>query len=516
MELGHGASTAFKEVEKDYMLVAVLGLLGTLLFVVLLRLYSALSSPLRGLPGPWSTPFSRLWFLREVWYGTFHITDIKLHEKLGAIIRIAPNQYSLDDPDAVQLIYGSKAGFTKSHWYTAGEVPGNPNPNIFSDLNNERHAFNRRKISSAYSMTSLLKLEPFINRCTAILQQRLDDFASHDLVVDVCHWMQCYAFDVIGEITLGKRFGFLDAGEDIGGIMQSLESSLFYTARVGVCNEWHPILFYLNAMLAPNMKGLVYTMNFIKQTVDARLKLSKGVLPPKDHNEAEDFITRFQRIAEEDPGKMTKDDIWMSCTANIGAGSDTTAVSLTAVVYFVFSHPGVLGRLRAELDDAAKRGELSGVITFKEAQKLPYLQAVLKESMRMHPAVGLPLGRLVPAGGATISGHYFPAGTTVGINPWVAHRNKAVFGPDADVFRPERWLEAPETVKKREAYFLTFGAGTRTCLGKNISILELSKVIPMIVQKYDFEPLVPGQPLTTENVWFVKPKNFNCRVRRRF
>lgn len=56
------------------------------------------------------------------------------------------------------------------------------------------------------------------------------------------------------------------------------------------------------------------------------------------------------------------------------------------------------------------RAELSQVIAFKEAQKLPCLQAVLKESMRMHPAVGLPLGRVVPEAGAVIAGQYFPAG----------------------------------------------------------------------------------------------------------
>lgn len=192
--------------------------------------------------------------------------------------------------------------------------------------------------------------------------------------------------------------------------MQSLESTLFYTARMGIYNELHNIAFYLNSMLAPNQKGLIYTMNFIKQTVEARLKASKVGLAPEDNNEAEDFITKFQRISEETPGKFTRDDIWMSCSANIGAGSDTTAVSLTSVIYFLSTHPDVLSKLRDEISEAAKRAELSEVITFKEAQKLPYLQAVLKESMRMHPAVGLPLGRVVPKAGAEIAGHYFPAG----------------------------------------------------------------------------------------------------------
>ena len=99
-----------------------------------------------------------------------------------------------------------------------------------------------------------------------------------------------------------------------------------------IYNELHNIAFYLNSMLAPNQKGLIYTINFIKQTVEAHLKATKEGLLPKGDNEAENFITKFQRIAEEIPGKFTRDDIWMPCFANIGAGSDTTAVSLTSVI----------------------------------------------------------------------------------------------------------------------------------------------------------------------------------------
>lgn len=68
----------------------------------------------------------------------------------------------------------------------------------------------------------------------------------------------------------------------------------------------------------------------------------------------------------------------------------------------------------------------------------------MREALRMHPAVGQLLERIVPAGGATIDGVHLPAGTIVGINPWVAARDPAVYGSDAEVFRPERWIDADE------------------------------------------------------------------------
>ncbi len=97
-----------------------------------------------------------------------------------------------------------------------------------------------------------------------------------------------------------------------------------------------------------------------------------------------------------------------------------------------------------EILDFDARGELSDYVTYYEAQKMPYFQACMREALRMHPAVGQLLERVVPKGGATIDDIQLPPGTIVGINPWVAARDEAVYGYDADVFRPERWIDADE------------------------------------------------------------------------
>ncbi len=91
-----------------------------------------------------------------------------------------------------------------------------------------------------------------------------------------------------------------------------------------------------------------------------------------------------------------------------------------------------------------------------------------------------------PRNGAEISGHFFPAGTVVGLNCWTAHYNEDVYGPDAKEFRPERWMqgeletesEHKERVQAVEAYYLPFGLGSRTCIGRHISFLEMSKILP--------------------------------------
>ena len=100
-------------------------------------------------------------------------------------------------------------------------------------------------------------------------------------------------------------------------------------------------------------------------------------------------------------------------------------------------------------------GKYSEPVTYRQSLQMPYLQAVLKEALRIHPATGLPLGRQVPEGGASICGSFFPAGTVVGVNSWVAHANKGVFGSDADQFRPERWLVEKQEYAVLDQYFLS-------------------------------------------------------------
>jgi len=155
-----------------------------------------------------------------------------------------------------------------------------------------------------------------------------------------------------------------------------------------------------------------------------------------------------------------------------------------------------------ELDSKDREGffgdKEKGVVTWAESQGLPYLDACIKESFRLHPAPGLPIERIVPPQGAEIAGHFIKGGTIVGCNAWVVHRRPEIFGEDVEVFRPERWIEGDEKkIKEMGATLLHFGMGARTCIGKNISLLEIYKVIPTVLRR--FEVCCSSLPLEGEN-----------------
>lgn len=122
--------------------------------------------------------------------------------------------------------------------------------------------------------------------------------------------------------------------------------------------------------------------------------------------------------------------------------------------WHILSSPAVYAKIVAEMEAAVRDGVVprDGNVGWAEAQNLPYVQACLKEAMRVRPAVGLNITRVVPPEGAELDGHRFPGGVTVAANGWVLHRDREVFGADADEFRPERWVESEERGRRMERY----------------------------------------------------------------
>lgn len=186
------------------------------------------------------------------------------------------------------------------------------------------------------------------------------------------------------------------------------------------------------------------------------------------------------------------------CASLIIAGSDSTAISLSSIFYYLVQNPRVYQKLMLEIDAADTAGALAqsydstgdgDVVPFPAAKRLAYLDAVITEAFRMHPAVSLLLERVVPPGGTTICGDFIPGGTVVGCNAWVIHQSKEVFGQDADIYRPERWLETeganPVKLSKMRQCMFQFGAGSRTCIGRNISLMETYKMVPSFLRKFE-------------------------------
>ncbi|OHE96886.1 cytochrome P450 oxidoreductase [Colletotrichum orchidophilum] len=483
-------------------------------------------SPLRSVPGPSLARFTDFWYFHHVKQGDFEKVNQKLHEQYGPIVRYGPNRYSINDAEATKTVYGHGTDFQKSEWYSSFQ-PNDDLWNLFSERSAKRHARNRRFYTNAYSMTSLVNYEPYVDECGALFAQRLSEFAKVGAMMDIGHWFQCFAFDAIALMTYGKRLGFLDRGEDVAQVIHHLNQSLDYMSLAGIFPLVHKYITpILNKVLPSRSMGakVLYVLTFTAKTIEEEQASPKPVIDVKGAEDGaavgEAFLTKFLAKHSSNSDEFTSWHLLNGCMSNMVAGSDTTGISISAILYHLLKNPETMTKLQEELDDFTRRGELSPSPTFKESQKLPYLQAVIKEALRVHPAAGLPLERIVPKGGVTIGGRFFPEGSVVGINAWVQHRNKVFYGEDADSFNPDRWLiedEAKLSVMNRN--WMPFGLGSRTCIGKNVSILEMSKLIPRIIRDFEFKlegnAAAPGGSWTTHNAWFVKPRGFHVSVKSR-
>ncbi|KAJ5908325.1 hypothetical protein N7495_001007 [Penicillium taxi] len=500
------------------------------LFIVcqaLRRLSHVLFDSLGDIPGPIWTRFFSIWYFNRVIQGNFEHDNFHLHQKYGPVVRIAPNQYSINDLSAIKTVYGTRSRFAKSAWYDGWRHP--QQWTVFSDRDINRHAETRKRFTGLYAMSSVMHYETFVDHCADIFIKRMSDFADKRQTVNLGHWFQCYAFDVIGNITFGDTFaqtpsqysdlqlGFLDRGDDINGAIDAVDKVMKYSTLIGIYPEWHPRIFgLLRKLQLSGANGMAFISNFVREKIRLREeKFDDSSKAASETVETQDFLDKLILARNKDPERLTGFHLFIMSQSNMTAGSDTTAISLSAIIWYLAQNPEVLTKLRNEIEIFTVQGHCSINMTFKESQEMPYFQAVIKEALRMHSAVGLPLWRVVPPGGADIGGRFFPEGTVVGVNPWVAHYDERVF-PNAKTFQPERWLEAesdPERLKEMNSMYMPFGLGSRTCLGRHIAILEISKLIPRIVRDYDITPL--RKNWTTQNYWFVKPTDFEVKVQRK-
>ncbi|OTA99734.1 hypothetical protein M426DRAFT_76178 [Hypoxylon sp. CI-4A] len=459
---------------------------------------------LRRVPGPFVASFSNLWKLRAAWNKNMHRENVRVHEDYGPIVRIGPNHVSVADPESMRVIYGVQKVFPKTAFYPLAEAAyqGKFLPTLHMKL--------KRGSARAFSMDTVVGLEPFADKCISVLISRLRDIAKEDpkASINPVDWMQYFAFDVLGEINFSKDLGFLEKGDDVDGILAAIGGVLVYVSLVGQIPLLHRFLLGnpIFEKFLPALEKTNQVLQFSLQQIEER---QRNPVPRKD------ILSQLLETHNNDPESLSMREIIAITTTNVIAGSDTTAVSLASVLYYLSRYPYAKEKLVQEIDDAARDGRASNPVTYAEATKLPYLSAVIDEAMRMHSATGFILERRVPKGGVELHGIHLPENTIVGTNGWVLHRNKDVFGEDVHSFRPERWIDGDAAqIKEMRRNLFSFGHGPRSCIGKNISILEMWKVVFELYRNFDIDLASKGEWKVAGH-WFTPQSNVRMTFKPR-
>jgi cytochrome P450 len=215
-------------------------------------------------------------------------------------------------------------------------------------------------------------------------------------------------------------------------------------------------------------------------------------------NHHADLLSMLMGAMDEDGSQMTPKQLRDETMTLFLAGHETTALTLSWTWYLLSQNPEAEARLEEEL-----RGVLAGrTPEVADLMRLPYLQAVLTEVLRLYPpAYMLARTSIAPC---TIAGYDIPVGTTVLMSQWLLHRDARYFD-EPDAFRPERWLDGLADRLPAGVYF-PFGDGPRRCIGQGFALLEAALVVATIAQRFRF-CLVPGHPVEPEPLVTLRPRH---------
>ncbi|KAK3994997.1 putative cytochrome P450 pisatin demethylase-like protein [Cladorrhinum sp. PSN332] len=467
----------------------------------------------RHVPGPFFATISNFPRLKWAWSGQAHRTHLQLHNRHGKLVRIGPNCISVGDPREIQKIYGIAARMQKSDYYTVLQPMsrGKTVQGLFNTQDETLHRAMKRPIAGYYSMTNLVEFEPYVDTTIRFFLKRLEEVQKQSQkACDLGTWLQWFAFDVMGELTFSKRLGFLDEAKDVDGIMASISNIFQYSSWVGQM-PWLDKLWvknpYIRRFLPESTSPVVA---FALERARERANIFDVEKGGNKYN-SKDFMSRFLDARANNP-EIPEWFVTAWATSNVLAGSDTTAIMMRSIFYFLLKNPESLKKLMDELKEARREGRLSDIVTWKESRSLPYLDACVKEAGRLHPVIGLPLERVVPEGGVELCGTHIAEGTVVGMSPWVVHQDRDIFGADAAEWNPDRWLGDKERRMTMERCLLTFGSGHRTCTGKNISFLEVYKLIPTMFWHYHMS--LEGD-WKVVNHWMVVQTDLRVKLTRR-
>ncbi|ESK91468.1 cytochrome p450 [Moniliophthora roreri MCA 2997] len=192
------------------------------------------------------------------------------------------------------------------------------------------------------------------------------------------------------------------------------------------------------------------------------------------------------------------------------AGHETSSGMMSFMTYYLIKNPHIMRRLQAEVDEVLG-GEPAQI---QDLSKMPYLTAVMRETLRLTPTAPV---RVVAAVEDTtlLNGKYFvKAGTPLAIHAWLLHRDPAVWGEDAQEFRPERMMDGKFEALPPNSW-QPFGFGMRACIGRPFAWQEVQLVMASIVQKFDLEFVDPSYTLELKQALTVKPKDLYIKAKLR-
>ncbi|KAL4789404.1 cytochrome P450 [Aspergillus venezuelensis] len=470
-----------------------LALLGLAIFLLARSIYRLYFHPLSHIPGPKLAAISHLYEIYyDIWRGGRYLFKIEqMHQQYGPIVRITPREVHIIDPEFYEEIYApaSRRREKDPAWVPIFGTP----TSMVATANHEHHRFRRSVLTNFFSRRSVQSLTPMIEERTMALLKRLEEFYATQTIVHLDDAFSALSADIITYYCYGKLWCFV---EDKDFRIDIRASTTEITGLSHINRTFHfinPVLrkmpgWFMRLMM-PGKKGLLDLQDAILELIHSSATGKSGSGDADEKQSDDKRRAMYHNLTDPilPPEERTAQRLEDECLVVLGAGTETTARTLTIAAYYLAEDPDVLMKLRNELKQVLPT--VTSTCSWTELEKLPYLAAVISESLRLATPVVGRLPRIAPDETLTYKEHTIPPGTPMSSSSLLLHHNPTIF-PNPTKFDPERWIRnkgKAVTGERLDRYLTVFTKGSRACLGMNLAYAELYIALAYFVRRVDWE-----------------------------
>ncbi|KAF4969254.1 hypothetical protein FSARC_3507 [Fusarium sarcochroum] len=469
-------------------------------FVVAFIVYHVISvytSPLSKIPNAgFGAAFSRLaWAFPHEYNGTVTIDLPKLHERLGPLVRIGPNEVSFYSRDTYETVHKVGSKFKKDP-RVYGEFVQGGHPALFSLTDPVEHAKRRRIMAQLFSRSKVPQLEKLIS---SHVEKFVHKIRGGDSVVDLGMASRALEADIMSEFSFGTPIQAVDSwagGEQLAMVEKNDEKATWMPVLTNfpvLCELWEQIernLFRFTGFRTQYSKGLIDFQNWCRESWQATLSTDSEFTRPS--------ISSPNLIQTLCNAGLPAETALSEASENLGPGTDTTSATLAHILWALAHNPEFQDALYQDL------AAVSFATDMTTLEGIPRLQACVKEGIRWAGAAAAMLPRIVPLGGIELHNTFIPEGTVLTSSPiWYLHDKTAY--PEPKTYDPYRWLTKDgkelSQDRLRDRFYIPFSRGANICLGAHFSYLELYVSVSQIVSNFRLEPQSSTQSAADSQTW---------------
>lgn len=491
-------------------------------------------------PGPTPESFL-LGNLREILHGEAAEADLLWQKDYGGVVKFkAPfgeDRLMISDPKALRYIYQT-SGYNFHKQPERIELSRLIGGRGILWADGDDHKRHRRVMQPAFGAREAKLLLPvfygYADKLRKCWQESLDTTSYKSQIFDVYYWLSRSTLDAIGSAAFDYEFGTLqDANNPL------TQAYLKFTTRAFGMPSPKAIFFQSISQYLPcwfrtllsdwlptaRLKFLRYNAmvanGVAKELVDLK---SQALLEGMGNKDVMSLLVKAN-ASEAEKRRLSDEEMIAQMRTLMFAGHETTANTLSFSLLELARHPDIQTRLRAEIKEAIQRSDSGQTyLDMSELENMTYLGAVIKEVLRFHPVVHhnfrqaakddvLPLSRpIVTTTGEIIDELPVPQGINVTLSIAAYNRNPDLFGADAHIFNPERWLDGTVAEKTGNyvgagvyANLLSFAGGVRSCIGWRLALLELQAYIVTLISTFEFSLTVESTRIRRESAVVMVP-----------